>query len=108
MSEIENKFDEMIEQEEALLKEIYNDKLKHLDNELKIRLCLGDKGFKVVEPKFEYENTPEYIQHQKNSLELAVKEEKMRILSSLNTIERKRLEREDIKKLRAERLQKNE
>jgi len=103
MGKHDEKFEEMTVAEENLLREIYTDKLAHLDRELEIRLAMGDAGFTVVEPKFDYENMPSYIEHQKVGLALAVREEKVKILSALNTIERNVLHRADLAELKAER-----
>jgi len=103
MGKHDEKFEEMTIAEENLLKEIYMDKLAHFDMELKVRMELGDAGFTVVEPKFDYENKPSYIEHQRAGLKLAIREEKVKILAALNTIERNVLHRADLAELKAER-----
>lgn len=103
MSKYDDLFEEMNEQEEQLLQDYYQKRMEHLDNEVKVRFSLPDnKGFRVIEPVHEYENTPEYIEHQKASLLLAVQEEKAKITAAMNTIKRKKLQRQEIKELREE------
>lgn len=103
MSNYKEQIEKLVQEEETLLEEYYNRRLNHLDNELKVRFGLGDAGFTIVEPKYDYENTPEYIEHQKASLELAVLEEKAKIKAALNNIERKRLQRAEQEELLKER-----
>ena len=64
---------------------------------------LGDKGFRVIEPKYEYENTPEYIEHMKNALVLSVEEEKIKLKAALNNIVRSKLHREELEEAKKER-----
>lgn len=104
MSKYDKQFGELIEAEEKLLKEVYDAKLAHLDKELEVRFNLpDDKGFKIVEPKYEYENTPEYIEHMKNSLKLSVMEEKAKVHAALNNIERNKLQRKEMSDLKRQR-----
>ena len=101
MSKYDKQFKDIAEQEEKMLSELYERKLKHLDDELTVRMTLPyDNGFRRIDPEWEYENTPEYIAHQKNNLEIAVMEEKIKIMCALNTIERKKLERLEIEEMR--------
>lgn len=102
MSKYDKEFEKLIMEEETLLEEVYMDRLISLDNELKVRLGLGDRGFMKVEPTYTYENTPEFIEHQKEQLSIAVKEEKAKIRAALNNIERNRLQRKEQKELRKE------
>lgn len=103
MSKYDKEFEEMIVAEENLLSDLYNAKLKHLDTELKVRTELGDSGFRVIEPKFEYENTPSYIEHQKRGLVIAVQEEKAKVYAALNNIARNKLQRAEIAEMKKER-----
>ena len=101
MGKFDKEFNEMVEAEEIMLQEVYEKKLQQLDAELEVRFNLPDnKGFLIVEPKYEYENTPEYIEHMKRGLEISVMEEKAKIQAALNNIERRKLERKEIEEMR--------
>lgn len=103
MGKYDEKFEALIKVEEELLTNVYNAKLAHLDKELEVRMSLGNKGFTTLDPKYSYENTPEYIEHQKNALVLAIQEEKAKIRAALNNVERNRLQRQEIAEMKAER-----
>lgn len=104
MGKFNTQFEEMIMKEENALEEIYKAKLVHLDNELSVRLALGDEGFKSLDPKFSYENTPEHIEHCKQGLKLTIEEEKAKVMSALNNVTRSRLNREEMKEIEEERM----
>jgi len=99
MGKFDKEYQEMITAEENALEELYKAKLEHLDNELSVRLALGPDGFKSLEPKYGYENTPTHLEHVKNGLILTVREEKIKIMSALNNVSRSRLNREEMNEI---------
>lgn len=97
-----NDYDEMIDKERLDVEAFLKRKKEHLEKEVEVRLSLGDKGFKKIEPVFEYENTPEYIAHAKNALRLAVDEQILDINMKINQIERQRLDAKELRRAQDE------
>jgi hypothetical protein len=62
---------------------------EHLDKEIELRRKLSSKP---LEPKFEYETDPEWLEHIVNGVELAVEEEKIKLASTKAQIETRRME----------------
>lgn len=102
MTSEKEKIEKMLIEEEDSLLELYNARLAHLDKELEIKTSLAPNGFRKLEPTYEYENTPEYLAHMTETFKLTVAEEKVKILTAINSIERKRLQRIEQKKLMEE------
>jgi len=97
--ESRNELNEKIEErtlqwEEEKLK-LLNEREKYLDKEYEIRSKLS---FKKVEPDFEYENAPEYLEHLKEGLKLTIIQEKLNIMTEKIRIYNDRDERALLKK----------
>jgi hypothetical protein len=88
---------------EALQKkqiEALKKRMEFIDTELEIKTKLG---FKKVNPDYEYENHPDYLEHMKNGFKLTVTEEKLKLQSMIDNILNDMDNREEIKKEREKR-----
>lgn len=103
MNNYKEEIEKMLIDEEQTLLDFYEKRLAHLQRELEVKQDIGVEGFRKIEPTFEYEKDPRYLDHMMDTLKVSVEEEIVKVKTSINSIHRKRLQREEQKAMMEDR-----
>lgn len=100
MTDYDKEFTRLIEEEEEMQQKVLNAKIDNLNREFEIRSAMGDRGFKKINPDYEYENDPVYLEHIKAALRINMDENIAQIKRALNMITRNKIQRQQIEEMK--------
>ena len=95
--ELTEKIETRLRATEDRILSLLEKRLEFLDREEEIRLKLS---FKKIEPDFEYENDPFYLQHLREGFKLTVEEERISIQKTIDGIYNDREQRKELNEMR--------